>query len=64
MTDDKKFYADLGELFFMARVNRHMSVDAMSRITNIDPARYHSIERGDAPTAREVLSIFIALQGK
>ena len=61
MTDDKKFYADLGELFFMARVNRHMSIDAMSRTTRIPYDRYRSIEQGAAPTVREVLGILLAL---
>lgn len=61
MTDEEKFYADLGELFVAARVNRNMSIDAISRMTKIDPARYRAIERGAPHTAHEFVRIWLAL---
>ncbi len=57
MTDEEKFYAQLGDVFVAARVRRGLTAADIARMTNIGEQRYRAIERGAEPTAREVLGI-------
>ncbi len=64
MTDDKKFYADLGELFVAARVRRGYSAADIARMADIGEQRYRAIERGAPHAAHEFMRIWFAFQGR
>ena len=64
MTDEEKFYADLGDIFVASRVRRGLTAADIARMTDIGEQRYRAIERGDAPTAHEFVRIWFAFGGK